>query len=806
MRTRDYQSQLEAVCNNASMAMFILDQRQHCTYMNPAAEELTGFTLAEVQGAPLHQFIHHSHPDGSPYPLEACPIDRAFPANCRERGEEVFVHKDGHFFAVAFTASPIRQGPRILGTVIEAQAIGERQQREAHERFLNEVAKDFDRLTGAAELMDTVGSKLCRYLRLTSCSFAQVDPSSNTITIQAAWQQHGRPSLLQTFRLSDYLTADCIEAFHQGETLVVCDSERDPRSDAEAHAQLQLRAFIGVPGFRDDSWCYLLAAFDASPRVWRADEVELVQEFARRVFPRVERARAEEALKESEARYRELFEAIGQGFCVFEILCDERGEPEDLMVIAVNPAFARHTGLHDATGKTIKTLVPEVEQKWLQRYCEVVRTGRPLRLVDYSAAMGRWFDVEAFATGRPEQQRVALLFSDITVQKQAEEALQRAHVQLLENDRRKDEFLAMLAHELRNPLAALRGAIAWLARHAQTVPARQLEILQRQSGALNTLVDDLLDVARVTRGLVVLRSARLDLRTVVERAVAGTQALFDEHAHALTVQLPAAPVEVNGDALRLEQVVSNLLTNAAKYTDRHGQISVTVEACDGEALLRVRDNGIGIEAELLPTIFDLFVQAERGLDRSQGGLGVGLTITRNLVSQHGGTIEVHSQGRGKGSEFIVRLPRLASERVAPEQAEAPAAEGAPLRVLVVDDNRDIAETFALLLEEAGHQVRLAFDGVQALAEAKAFVPQVALLDIGLPGMDGYEVAKHLREQPQLAGIVLIAITGYGGLAARERSKAAGFDEHLTKPVSFETLEALIASHRPPPASLHASAS
>ena len=380
-----------------------------------------------------------------------------------------------------------------------------------------------------------------------------------------------------------------------------------------------------------------------------------------------------------------------------------------------------------------------------------------------------------------------------------QEVLERraAEERLAELNRRKDEFLAMLSHELRNPLAPIRSAaeVVKLAGRQEPRLAWASSVIGRQVDRLRRLIDELLDVARISHGKVDLRTETLDLRGVVEQAVDNVRPMVDARRLVLEVRMPEQRVWLRGDAARLAQVVDNLLTNAVKYTDEGGRIDVGLTVNDGEAELRVRDDGIGIEADLLPRVFDLFEQGHRDLDRAQGGLGVGLTLARRLVSMHQGTIEACSAGAGRGSEFIVRLPCVtdAAEHDAPVRSAAqPLADAC--RVLVVDDNRDAAETTAAVLSLAGHDVRTAFDGPEALATFATFAPQVVVLDIGLPGMDGYAVAAALRAYPASRDAMLIALTGYGGEADRERAHAAGFDLHLVKPADPEALEQAIERH------------
>ena len=384
--------------------------------------------------------------------------------------------------------------------------------------------------------------------------------------------------------------------------------------------------------------------------------------------------------------------------------------------------------------------------------------------------------------------------TDITARKRAEEALREA-------DRRKDEFLAMLAHELRNPLAPIRNAAQVLKLVGPAADAHQQwarEVIERQTQHLTRLVDDLLEVSRITRGKVTLAREPLDLSTVVHRAVETSRPLIDARRHTLKVTLPSETVRLEGDLTRLVQVVGNLLNNAAKYTNEGGHIWLEAAAEDGEAVLRVRDDGMGLSADLLPHVFDLFTQADRSLDRSQGGLGIGLTLVRQLVELHGGRVEARSDGPGQGSEFIVRLPAAAP----PDTAESKGSAGEDtrpasyaLKILVVEDNVDSAEMLSFVLKLGGHEVRMAHDGLAALETARDFQPQVVLCDIGLPGMNGYEVAQKLRAQPELQQTRFIALTGYGQEEDRRRAYTAGFDYHLVKPVEPETLGALLNSLR-----------
>ncbi len=374
--------------------------------------------------------------------------------------------------------------------------------------------------------------------------------------------------------------------------------------------------------------------------------------------------------------------------------------------------------------------------------------------------------------------------------------LERLNERLIEADRRKDEFLAMLGHELRNPLAPLRNAVHLLQQPGVDRPLldRTGQIMGRQVQQLGRLVDDLLDLSRIARGKMQLRQERVDLGQIARRAADASRPLVESRRHELTVALPAAPVFLTADPTRLEQVLTNLLNNAARYTPEGGRVWLTATTEGREAVVRVRDTGIGIPPEMLSRIFGLFAQVERPQERAAGGLGIGLSLVKSLTEMHGGSVEAHSDGPGQGSEFVVRLP-LPTEK-APEVAaappEAPAAAERAVRILLVDDNLDASESLAMLLRLWGHEVAVAHDGPAALRAAEARPPQVALLDIGLPGMDGYELARRLRSRPGPGRAVLVALTGWGQEEDRRRSREAGFDHHLVKPVDLSDLRELLA--------------
>ncbi|MFO0847587.1 MAG: PAS domain-containing protein [Gemmataceae bacterium] len=509
------------------------------------------------------------------------------------------------------------------------------------------------------------------------------------------------------------------------------------------------------------------------------------------------RKRAERELAEAHEFLHSSLDALSSHIAVLD---------EDGVILAVNDAWRRFADENQYTGHNygvganyLRACEPGggdcVEGGMAAGLKDVLAGRLPLFEFEYpchSPTEERWFVMRATRFKSPGPVRVVVAHEDVTGRKRAEDALKDA-------DRRKDEFLATLAHELRNPLAPLRNGlqVLRLAGADGRIAADARTMMERQLSQMVHLVDDLLDISRISRGKIELRKERVELAGVVQQAVETSRPLIEQAGHALTVALPPGSLYVDGDVTRLAQVFSNLLNNAAKYTDRGGHIELAVRREGGEAVVSVKDDGVGIPAEMLRRVFDIFTQVDRNLERAQGGLGIGLSIVKKLAEMHGGTVEARSGGPGLGSEFVVRLPVVVPDAAAGRGAEGPAGpvNGVRRRILVVDDNRDSAESLAMMLTLMGNDTRTAHDGLEAVESAPAFGPDVILMDIGMPRLNGFDTARRIRSEPWGRGVVLVALTGWGQEEDRRRSQEAGFDHHLTKPVDPARLEKLLAELR-----------
>jgi PAS domain S-box-containing protein len=507
-----------------------------------------------------------------------------------------------------------------------------------------------------------------------------------------------------------------------------------------------------------------------------------------------ERKHVEEALRESESMLKLVYDNTSD--CLFLVVAEAPGA---YSFLTVNDTFLTVTGFSRAAveGQPVEALFsPENTALMRERIEEAVSRRSPVVYYETGElpAGRRYGEVTLVPISSPSGEVTHILGSvkDVTARKQAEEALREA-------DRRKDEFLVMLAHELRNPLAPIMNVAHILSRdHVEAEAVRRnSELLRRQASQLSRLVDDLLDVARITRGMIELKNERLAMDRILERAIESVQPLVDLKKQSVSFSRSGSTLWVEGDGVRLVQVFANLLSNAVKYSADRSVVQIVCEADGDDIIVRILDTGVGIDPQVLPQIFELFMQADRSLDRREGGLGVGLTVVKHLVELHGGSVEALSAGLGKGAEFVVRLPLVSTSSASlPEDAPAPSKSRS--RVLVVEDNVDSAESLAMLLRLEGHDVQVVHEGMLALQALESFEANFILLDIGLPNMDGYVVAQAIRERFPHAQMRLFALTGYGRDEDRALAASSGFDGHLTKPVDPARLLEIIAgsaSHR-----------
>lgn len=665
----------------------------------------------------------------------------------------------------------------------------------ARQSFLLQVGDRLRSLSESQTIMATAAEMLGRHLDVGRCGYSEVDKTGEFFTVERDWTDGKMASMVGTFRLSDF-GEDIIRDFRAGKTVQVEDPLSDVRTQGAEAAYVsigQVRSGIGVPLIKNGRFVAGFYVHQTAPRHWTDDEVSLVEDVAERTWEAVERARTEKSLRKSEQRLRALTLSSND------------------MVYRMSPDWSE---MRQLDGRDCLADTEEPTYDWPDNYIHPDDQSKVQAAINKAMRNKRVFELEhrvqredgslgwAFSRAAPLLNEVGEIVewigsaSDITDRKRTSIALQNAN-------RTKDEFLAMLSHELRNPLAPIVTALQLMRMHDSDALLTEREVIEQQVQHLVDLVDDLLDVARIARGKVELQKAPTDISEIVARAIETANPLLDKHEQIVQMAIDKDLV-VEGDARRLVQVVTNLLTNAAKYSARQGTIHVSATAEDSQAVLRVRDEGIGIEPDLLPYIFDLFSQSAQSVERSEGGLGLGLALVRNLVTLHGGSVEARSEGRDCGSEFIIRLPLLEERRIKKRRtshkkpdltreaasAQSPNQQGG-LKVLIVDDYTDAADSLAELLKLGGYPIQVAYDGAAALEAAAEFQPAVALVDIGLPIIDGYEVARRLRQMPGLEKLVLVAVTGYGQKNDRRRAKEAGFDEHLVKPLDPMGIGALI---------------
>jgi PAS domain S-box-containing protein len=668
-----------------------------------------------------------------------------------------------------------------------AESVQQLQATEERQAFQLTLADRVRPLDTPAEVISTASQLIGEHLGVTRVVYAEADDSGESVSVRRDWSTDTLTSMAgMTLRLDDFgsLAANLVRA---GRPLVIKNVTDDERcaSNAQAYADIGVRAALALPLMKAGRLRAILNVHDSNAHDWTENEMILAQDMLDRTWSAAESTRSQAELRYERDQSRYIFDTMTEGFALIA---------PDWTILHLNAEAARITQrtASEVVGRDHWKVWPELRGTKLEEIYHEVKKTRKAEVVEipyiFPDQRSGWVEIRAYPS---LDGGLAFFFRDVSDRKAAQEKLQDA-------DRRKDEFLAMLAHELRNPLAPI-GSAAQLLQIGKLDEARvrqTSQIISRQVHHMTSLVDDLLDVSRVTRGLVELDIALIDIGHVVADAIEQVTPLIRARRHHLELQLSPETPLVMGDKKRLVQVIVNLLNNAAKYTREGGRLLLKTEVRSAHILMQISDNGIGMTPELVSRAFDLFAQAERSSDRSSGGLGLGLALVKSLVNLHHGTVSCESLGVGKGSTFTVCLPR----RIEEARGSSGHAPDLPfhnrtssLRILVVDDNIDAASMLSMLLEAGGHEVMTEHTSHAGIERAKIEAPQVCILDIGLPEMDGNELAQHLRALPQTASSVLIAVTGYGQDSDREQSFAAGFDHHLVKPVDIKMLSTILAT-------------
>ncbi|GAA3975051.1 hypothetical protein GCM10022278_35040 [Allohahella marinimesophila] len=690
-----------------------------------------------------------------------------------------------------FCYSPIEAASGEIGgmfcTVTEttAQVLSERRN-----AFQLRLTDSLSPIAAPSEIVSSAIRILGQELDVSRVLFSEIDEDERSFLIRQDWTQKGASSVAGFYRHLDDFASDIITDLTLGHSVVVRNVVTDTRTadHASVYEQAGIQAFIAIPLVKSGKLRIVLQLHQNRPYHWTDLDLQLTQDMAGRCWSAVENARAQAELRAQCDRSQHIFDSMTEGFAIVDA---------EWRILQINAAGLRISEVSDTPvkGRNFWSIWPELSHETLETcHGDVMKLRQPVTCeqnFDFGRELPSIIELRMYPV--PEG-GVAIFYRDVTQRKRIVERLKEA-------DQRKDEFLAMLAHELRNPLAPISAA-ADLLQSRQVDPARAQqtsEIISRQVNHMTSLVDDLMDVSRVTRGLISLADEILDAETVVAAAVEQVRPLIEARQHEIEVQVVREQIWVKGDRKRLVQVLSNLLNNAAKYTPEGGRIRISAEAQGTDAVFVVSDNGIGIVPELIPSAFELFTQAKRSSDRSPGGLGIGLALVKRLVELHGGNVDAESQATGEGSVFTVRLPRVQPESNAAShtsEMNQGSNESSALKILVVDDNKDAADMLAMLLEAAGHDVSVEHSSESALTRASTEVPDVCLLDIGLPDMDGNELARQLRAQPGTSKSTLIAVTGYGQERDRQQTTAAGFAHHFVKPVNVSELMSLLASLSP----------
>lgn len=659
---------------------------------------------------------------------------------------------------------------------------------EAEYQFLLKLSNSIRPLVNTEEIKQCVCKMLCEAMPAERASYAEISAVGDAM-INISYQRPGIAEIHGSFEL-DKFGKGLMDRLRMGETLVMRDiKHEDSLSEQERHAyaSVGVQSYIAVPLIKQSTLMAMLSINASAPRQWSAHDVLLLQKAAERTWETVERARAERALSLTEMRSQQIFDSIDQGMCIIKMVYDGAGNPIDYIFLHTNAAFANQTGLVNVIGKGMRELAPQHEQIWFDTYARIDRTGVPERFEHRAEALKRFYEVYGFRIDEPEQHTLGVLFKDISSRITTEQALIKAN-------KAKDDFLAVVSHELRNPLNLILLNAELLGRlpeaSSQPIIQRVADTLSRTVKNLATVVDDLLDLSRINTGKLALQRSHYHLENLVERLATSFQDEASQNAVPLSLELQPGIV-IYADSTRIEQVIWNLLSNALKFTPSGGAIHISLSARDEWAVLEVTDTGQGIPADVLPHVFDMFVQEDSSSSRINNGLGIGLALVKQIVELHQGRVEAFSQGKGMGASFRIFLPL--SHSATQETSQAKPGPERPIRLLLVEDNGNSAELLAQLLTLEGYAVDVAFDGQSGLKQATnaKHGDDLILSDIDMPGMDGFQLARLLRAHEKTAATPLIAVTGIALQGSRDKLYSAGFNDVVSKPITIAAIHTAV---------------
>lgn len=786
------QSLLAAIVASSDDAIISKTLDGIITSWNRGAEQLFGWKADEAIGGSIHLVV----------PPEMREQERDFLQRLRrgeriERRDVIRVRKDSTTVPVSLRISPVydRHG-HIIGASSTASDITHRKaweeqlvRSEEAQRLLVGIHDATRGIEDASVVMREIVTRVGLHFDVIRCAYGEVE--GDTLLITRGYTKNV-PTVAGRYDLDTFGPA-LAAALRGGDTCAIEDVRTDPLTATptaqQTYAAMQIVSMVVVPVVRSGRLVAVMVMCADQPRRWGKDEAQLLEQVAERTLFAVETARAAAALREHRDVMTLAMSTARMGAWTRDMVHNTMWwSPEFAELCGFNASDA-----NVARDRLLAQVRPEDRERLPRLIAEAVAQHRDY-VIEYEfqhARTGewRWMESRGRAEYGPDGRPTKLygLVIDVTERRRAVEALKEA-------DRRKDEFLATLAHELRNPLAPISAGLHILrSRPGSVQSSSALEVMERQVGQMVRLVDDLLDVARITTGKVELRCEPLDIAAAIHDAIETSAPVVGPNR--ITLAAPPQPIYVNADRTRLAQVFANLLNNAAKYSAPHRPIAIGAAVEDGQAVVRVRDQGIGIQPEMLPRIFEMFRQVERSGGWTRGGLGIGLSLVKRIVELHGGTVTAQSEGADRGSEFTVRIPAVEAPRFADSPPATARVNGVSARrkILVVDDNEDAAESLATLLTISGHETRMAHDGNAAVQTAEAFHPDVVFLDIGMPTIDGHETARMIRQQPWGKDVVLVALTGWGQLEDRRRSKDAGFNHHLVKPADPMQVEKLLSS-------------